>query len=505
MTRNDERGATESQRGPTPVSDVRDAAMIPGSDPQMAATAAGGVVFVAFSTESPQASRGDVGRADMARALRRAGIPSRVFHVHLAGADERENTERVGRLVDRLIREACRWVVFKEVWTPELGRDLRAAGMGVIETRSHTFNEAVFSEDGELALRVADCSTGRPLDEFANLVEIIGPRAPRPVTSIDLQVSQACGYKRTLADNAFYRDVLDAPDVASHRGCAYCLNARPDSEGTPEETAARIVERVRSGRRVFPAVETFWMAFAETFYDALAIAFRTTRGDPVWHGLTLAMQCRPDVIAQRAEEIEALAAGAAACGIQLRIGVVGFENFSPPEILVLNRGAAPEALDAAASILNRWLAHAPAGLVVRGFTPSFILFTPWTRIEDLELNLQRIAHHGLWNANIERLRVGPGTPAFEKARRDGLVVDGPVRAAAHPNGYFSERELRFVDARVAAVSAGFERLRPLALSDQAELLGGALAAVQAAADPAAVDWEGVAGAWDDLGAVVRAA
>jgi hypothetical protein len=188
----------------------------------------------------------------------------------------------------------------------------------------------------------------------------------------------------------------------------------------------------------------------------------------------------------------------------LSIGVVGFENFSPREIDVLNRGAAPEFLDAAATILNRWLVNTPPGLGVRGFTPSFIMFTPWTRVEDLEINLEFIARHGFWNANIERLRMGPGTPAFAKAQKAGLVADGPVRAAAHPNGYSSEREIRFADPTVAAIAAGFERLRPFAFKEQPELLVGVLATVQAARDPAEVDWDGVSRAWEDLGTAAHA-
>jgi hypothetical protein len=457
------------------------------------------VAFVAFSTESPHGSRAEIHLADSARVLRRLGVPSRLFHVHLAAGDEAENSRRIDQLVDRLLAERCRFAVFKEVWRPELGRRLRAAGIRIIETRAHTFDDAIFSEEIDLPNHVRTLATGATLDDTANLVEIVGPRTPRAVTAIDLRIHQACGYKPSLADNEFYRDVLDAPEVASHRGCAYCLNARPDSQGTPEQMAALIVDRIRHDRQVFPALDTFWMAFAETFYDALAIAFSTTHGDPVWDGITLAMQCRPDVIAQRAPEIEALAADALASGTRLRIGVVGFENFSPREILVLNRGAAPELLDAAATILNRWLVHPPTGLLVGDFTPSFILFTPWTRIEDLEINLERIARHGFWNANIERLRIGPGTPAFVKAQRDGLVVEGPVRAAAHPNGYSSERDVRFVDVRVAAVSAGFERLRPLAFKEQPELLAGVLATVRSAPDLASFDWDGVAHAWADVG------
>jgi hypothetical protein len=458
----------------------------------------GGVAFVAFSTESPYHSRGNVYLADEARSLRRQKVPSRLFHVHLAPSGGDENERRVALLVKRVTEEKCKWAVFDQVWTPELGRELMAAGIGVIETRIHTLPGAVFSKEIDLFDHVRECATDRALDEFANLVEIVGPANPRPVSSIDLRIDHSCGYKQALVDNSFYRDVLDVPEVATHRGCAYCLSARLEASATLEELVKQILGRIRNDRQTFPEVDTFWMSFAETYYDALAMAFRTTQGDPAWKGLTLAMQCRPDVIAKRATEIEALAADAAKCGTRVRVGVAGFENCSPREILVLNRGAAPEYLEAAASILNRWSAHEPPGLVAKGFTPSFILFTPWTRVEDLEINLGFIARHGFWQANIERLRIGPGTPAFAKAVHDGLMIDGPVRPAAHPNGYTSEREFRFVDGRVEAISAGFERLRPFALSEQAELLRSVVTTVLAAEDPAAIDWNHVADTWEDV-------
>lgn len=462
---------------------------------------------VAFSTESPHHSRGNVHCADLVRLLRRNGIASRLFQVQLSGGDTPgENERRVQCLVERLAGERLRWAVFPQLWTPELGRQLLDAGIGLIETLAHTFPDAEFLTYHEQVVnRVRQCSEDRTLDEFADLVEIVGPRQIRPIDSVDLRINHSCTYRAKVADNPFYANVADTPEVAEHRGCAYCLSARSEGRATtPDEIAARIVERIRIDRRVFPTIETFWVAFAESVYDSLSIALRSTRGDSLWHGITLAMQCRPDVIAQRTAEIEALGADAAACGTLLRIGVVGFENFSPPEILVLNRGAAPEYLDAAAAILNRWQTQPPPGLQVRGFVPSFILFTPWTRVEDLELNLERIRRHGLWDANIERLRIGPGTPAYVKAERDGLVVDERTRTAAHPNGYASEREIRFVDRRVAAISAGFERLRPLAISELPELLTGVVEAVRAADDPEAIDWDSVADAWEDVGAAARA-
>src|SRR5689334_23274457 len=150
---------------------------------------AGKVAVVVFSTESPHASRGDVHAADMARGLRRAGVASRVLHVHLDPRDTAENRRRLGRLVERVVDERCRWAIFRELWTPELGEQLLAAGVGVIETLSHTLPGAIFSQDSNLLSHVRDCVTGQPLDELEDLIEIVGPRDPRPVTAIDLRIN----------------------------------------------------------------------------------------------------------------------------------------------------------------------------------------------------------------------------------------------------------------------------------------------------------------------------
>jgi hypothetical protein len=91
-----------------------------------------------------------------------------------------------------------------------------------------------------------------------------------------------------------------------------------------------------------------------------------------------------------------------------------------------------------------------------------------------------------------------------KAVHDGLITDGPVLEAAHPNGYSSEREIRFADPQVAAICAGFERLRPLAFNEQAELLATVVDLVCAASDPSALDWEHIARSWEGVGAAARA-
>jgi hypothetical protein len=464
----------------------------------------GGVALIAFSTQSPRGARADAHLADIGRDLRGRGIPSRVFHVHFDPSNTDENARRVDRLLTRIREDGCRFAVSHEFWSVDVARRLSDSGLGLLELRARTIEESRQIAGQLLHQAVGECAVGSALNETAALIEPIGLPAGEALTQADLNVRQACGYKNRLRDNPFYRQIADTAAMSDYRGCAHCLNAIPAGVGSEEEVADRIVYQVRRDREVLPDLRTVWVAFAETFFDALGIAFQRTRGDALWHGLSFAMQCRPDVLAKRWPDLERVAGHAAACETELRVAVVGFENFSPREIDVLNRGAPPEDLEAAVGVMRRWEQQPPPGLRVQGWIPSFILFTPWTRPEDLQVNLDFIERQGLWDANIERLRVGQGTAVFELAQHEGLVVDGPVRTSAHPNGYFAEREIRFVDARVAATAAGFERLRPFAHGSQPELLAGVLATVLAAGDPAALDWDGIVGTWDEVQAATRA-
>ncbi len=461
------------------------------------------VALLSFSTRSPRGARADASFVNVARTLRRRGVRCRVFHVHLDPADESENRRRVELLVRRVLEEGARFAVARQFWTPDVVERLSEAGVSLIEQRAHTVAESTVVDRDVAAHEFSGCLAGEPLDETAELIVPIGLPDDAPVAHVDLNVSLHCTYKRGLEANAFYADVLDAPELRGYRGCAHCLSALPDSSVTTEEVATEIIDCVRDDRVLFPSLETIWVPFAETFYDALLETFDRARGDEAFRDLTFAMQCRPDALARRAADVEEIARRAHACGARLRIAVVGFENFSPRDLEVLNRGVDPRDLEEAAATLRRWSREPPEGLVVAGYTPSFILFTPWTRPADLTLNLREIERHDLWAANIERLRVGPGTPAFEKARRAGLVVDGPVRMAVHPNGYSSEREIRFADGRTAAIASGFETLKPLAPNDQPELLAGVMDAVGRAADPAGIDWGVIASAWRRLSDLVR--
>jgi hypothetical protein len=437
----------------------------------------------------------------MGRRLRRAGLPSVLFQVHFHPTDDTENARRIDDLFLRLRAGGYGHVVCLEVWTAGFGERLVAEGLHLIECRTASFAGATF--DPSLASILGQHVAGTALlDEYAGLVELVGLPPSNAVENVDLQGGDACSYQRSIDTNPFFADLAGDESFAGHRGCAYCFSAhRPPGAlppGPPLTKPQRLLHELRARRAMFPALKTVWMPFAEVFYDDLAAAFASSGGDPVWRGLTMSMQCRPDVIVTRCADIERLGRLAHEAGTVIRIAVVGFENFSPAEIQRLNRGVTPDELRAAAAILARWRREPEAGLDVRGYVPSFILFTPWTSLEDLELNLREIEANGLSNANVERMRLGGLTPLHEMARRAGLTESGRVRLAIHPNGYMSEAGYRFQDARVAAVSAGFETLKPLALADQAPLLAAIVESVKHAADPTLTDWSKVATAWEGV-------
>jgi hypothetical protein len=364
----------------------------------------------------------------------------------------------------------------------------------VVERRSHTLPEATFSSEPPLD----QLPPAAPRDEYQGLVEVLGQSTAAGIANLDLIHGLPCSYKSSISDNPFFAEIAGLPEFAAHKGCAYCFNSSFDMPQEEPDPAQAILDQLRMRRATLPGLKTVWIPFAEVIFETLGRALDRSQDDPVWRGLTLAMQCRPDVVVKRRKDIETVAAKAHGAATAIKIAVVGYENFSPAEIQVLNRGVSPDDLASAAAILAGWQREPVPGLDVRDYVPSFILFTPWTTLEDLELNLREIERHGLSNANVERLRLGRATPLYEMARRQGLTSSEPVRLAVHPNGYFSEASIRFKDPRVASVCEGFDRLKPFAFEEQAPVLAAIVDAVRRSPDPATIDWAAVEATWQRI-------
>lgn len=143
----------------------------------------------------------------------------------------------------------------------------------------------------------------------------------------------------------------------------------------------------------------------------------------------------------------------------LHIYTTGIENFSDPELLRFNKGFDSLTAVRAVNLLKEFEVRYARNFHYSGYMPlGFILFSPWTRLEDLRRNLRLIQHQELeyetGNLFMSRLRLHPTQALTALADKDGLLtdtVDDSLRLNRRKLfGY--ERPWRFADPRLEPVN-----------------------------------------------------
>ncbi|MDI7269211.1 MAG: hypothetical protein QME96_14570, partial [Myxococcota bacterium] len=155
-------------------------------------------------------------------------------------------------------------------------------------------------------------------------------------------------------------------------------------------------------------------------------------------------------------------------GVRLEMCLLGAESFSTTELERLNKGIRPETTLRALRLLLELEREFSAGFGFRehgGF--SLIAMTPWTTPAELALNLALVGALGIddivGKLFTGRLRLFPGLPLVEAARRDGLLVDryaDPLLDTARRNLYASEIPWRFARPEMESLSRVLVRLDP---------------------------------------------
>lgn len=130
-------------------------------------------------------------------------------------------------------------------------------------------------------------------------------------------------------------------------------------------------------------------------------------------------------------------AGRAPRGHTLVLGPIGLENFSAAENARLNKGIDQDQARRAARLIDSWLRDFPDA-VAQENRFGFILFTPWTTLDDLVTNLDGARALGI-------------DPRFFLRRRLVFLTDSPLQRLAERDG--------LLDPRDAASLRRFERFR----------------------------------------------
>jgi hypothetical protein len=324
--------------------------------------------------------------------------------------------------------------------------------------------------------RSADWSPRDPLvdvvePDYAH--ELANARATEASPLVQIVCGPPCVYERSVARSDCYAG-LDLSRATRTTGCAFC---RRPAETAPQRTrlgpaelAARQVQALSSlePSSRFPGefqVESVQVLREfERFFSR--ILDRGVAPSAFYFG------CRIDELLRFAPQIESVLDRIHHARHTIHLANVGVENFSPKENQRLNKSIDSSQVRDFLSTLDGWERRWPGTVQFDrdgGF--GFILFTPWTTLEDLEINLEHLEQLQLQNVLfclVSRLVLTEGRPITLLAERDGLTCaefDDPLMARFCVAGCLTEwgeREIpwRFAHREVALTYRVALRLYP---------------------------------------------
>ena len=289
-----------------------------------------------------------------------------------------------------------------------------------------------------------------PLDLAYDAAEVIGLSSNEAAQTRYLVMNMGCPYRTARNDSGFLKD-LDLPTEWGDAGCTFCNVGRYEVQTKQERSElmnrqlqalsvhGRFTRLVVQDEYIFRDLDVLVDAAMEHCQPGLDIMVRAR--------VAYLESCN-DVLVRALKRFDGFGT--------ITPYLVGFENFSDDELKRYNKGqSAEEGMDAVRKLeeLSQTypnLRHSPS--------QGFILFGPWTSMEDLERNLEalRAVSFGKYRGSVTRskLRLNPDAALVTRASADGLLVNAYTQAHqdnAAGTGYQAEIPYRFLHDDVARV------------------------------------------------------
>jgi hypothetical protein len=291
------------------------------------------------------------------------------------------------------------------------------------------------------------------------------------IDNIYIVQAASCGHRWDVKDNPLYAD-LDDSRVAEHYGCAFCENwkgrkrytrkhiffKKPADYTTPQEWIDRQIEAIARSR-----------GSSERFPNGVLLEqipsinlLRGTIEALVKHGLADHVELLVAVRTDQIKRVERLLGQhfKEHAESKLRFGVYasGIESFDAYELGLLNKGTTPHDSIRAVNRLRAMRERFGERFWYTGL--SFILFTPWTSLEALHLNVGLMRLLGLTrkvsgNMFQARLRLHDTLPITCLAEAQGLIAaseEDPAMSMNRRKLFEKEDPWSFKDPRVRPVS-----------------------------------------------------
>ena len=298
------------------------------------------------------------------------------------------------------------------------------------------------------ATPLAEDLLGQPLDLHHH--RVLSRQRSNP-DHVVIVANLGCAYRQVPNDTGVM-DGLDLPATVTTAGCTFCDAESYEKMAVPDALAT-LAAQTRAWLAERPEVRTIAVKddHALRYLDQLLPTLEAAGLD----GRDVLLSARPDYLTTYADAIERQLQRQVPG--KLGFYLLGLENFADAELKRFHKGMTRADMMAAVERMRRWKTTYPERFRV---SPSagFILFTPWTTLEDLRQNAEAIAALDLAEQRgglaLSRLRLYPNLPLYWLAKRDGLLLTqleaGDVGDAAR-RGYEADHPWRFQHPEVATI------------------------------------------------------
>jgi hypothetical protein len=291
---------------------------------------------------------------------------------------------------------------------------------------------------------------------------------PPPEPIVRLAMLDRCTHRPPLRNHPDFRHLTDDL-VRRHHGCSFCPAAAATAIRLETPLPELLLRQIRAHQRAAPATGQrleYFLEKSPVASDLAALLDALPEAAP--RPCTVTTMLRADALLAQRARLEGTLARLRAAGHRLFVVSVGAENFSAAENQRFNKGLPPERLWECVDLVDDLEARFPDVFRVEPGRFSTILFTPWTRPEDLRANIRaarRLGRLFLQTALGTRLQLWDELPITELARADGLLTErfGSLADAipvcvTDPDTH--ERPWRFADPRSERLHALLIRLDP---------------------------------------------
>jgi len=478
---------------------------------QLAARPGLAVAFVYLHAQAGGDYFADTPYAWTAGELRKLGHRADVIHVHFDREDPSSQARLCDQLIERLTVGDYGLVTLEHCWLPSLIDQIRDETGALVcgtepdavlaGTRMDFVISSFTSHRQPLIDLVTALARGDRLDTLRNLrIHLPGqqpvastaienhpqvPDARRPFCPViervtigepmdlrgatppvrkTLDTNKGCPFSDPVAGNPTFADVeLDDPRLTM-AGCAFCPMGG-DYKALPwRETVTIHLHHIRYYQANMDRLDEVVLRDQHAIRYAPELLRRAI--DEGLRPFGLLIPGRGDAILRYGDAMEEAAEIAAGSGFWWTIYLVGFESFSQAQLDLYNKGVTvAEYAEALRRMRDLHRRFPDAFRLYAAGASSFILWNPWTTLDDLRINIDFVRDNAVWDLarglTTTRLRLYPNLPLYWKARHDGLLGEGTGpddRGAAH-TGYASEAAWVYRDERVGWAEELHEQLR----------------------------------------------